>query len=80
MTSLHNVKIILQSIQISNTQKHFRDCAKQLMLPARPSKPSPEDMEGQIANESIVFTLLRRSRLKPNLDLNLILLCEIFHF
>ena len=60
-----------KSTQISNTQKHFRDCAKQLMLPALPSKPFSEDMNGQIANESIV-TLLRRSRLKTYLDLNFI--------
>ena len=66
-----------QSTQISNTQKHFRDCAKQLMLPALPSKSISGDMKGQKANESIVFTLLRRSRLDFN---NLILLCEIFHF
>ena len=69
-----------QSTQISNTQKHFRDCAKQLMLPALPSKPLSEATKGQKANESIVFILLKRRRLNTNLDFNLILLCEIFHF
>ena len=53
---------------------------KQLMLPALPSKSISGDMKGQKANESIVFTVLRRRRLKTNLDLNIILLCKIFNF
>ena len=53
---------------------------KQLILPALPSKSISGEMKGQKANESFVFTLLRRSRLKTNLDLDIILLCKIFNF
>ena len=36
-----------QSTQISKTKKHFRDYAKQLMLPALPSKPLSEATKGK---------------------------------